>query len=229
MEHLSFITCAACILFLNGKCNCFTQSGGPRSTGTCQSCKCVVIWYLTEKKKQSRKTLFHLNTDRNCDCFLPCLEQKNGSRCLKQGKLAFHAECRKYWKPCAHMALVTAQLEEYTTLVKDGNPKVPIGCIPLLGYEKRKSTLLRIDVDGRNFLQERKAALVTYKEKKYCNQQNAAEQKNTNAAMTSPVKINKEDTSLLAYCHDHDIRNITLHQYLNLVRTIEALPANKVY
>ncbi len=161
MERLSFITCAACLLFLTGKCSCFVQSGGPRYTGSCQSCKCVVVWYLSNKKKQGRKTLFHLNSDRLCDCQLPCLF---GERCITaQGKLAFHVECRKLWKACGHMQKISEQLEEYTLAVGQDEPKVPDGCIPLIGYAKKKSTLLEISLAGRNFLEERELALKTYK------------------------------------------------------------------
>ncbi len=161
MERLSFITCAACVLFLSGKCLCFTQTGGPRFTGSCHSCKCVVVWYLTNKKKQSRKTLFHVNSDRMCDCKSPCLF---GERCLTtQGKLAFHPNCRKLWKQCEHMQKISVQLEEYSEAVGEGVPLVPDGCIPLIGYAKKKSTLLEIPFAGRNFLEERQLALKTYK------------------------------------------------------------------
>ena len=163
MEPLSYITCAACLLFLTGNCSCFSQEGGPRFTGSCQSCKCVTVWYLTNKKKQSRKTLYHLNQDRTCDCKISCLLNPENKRCTSQGKLAVHLECRKSWIPCEHMKKVATQLEEYTEAVGNRPPQVPKGCIPLIGYEKKKSTLLDIPFDGRNFLEERQIALKTYK------------------------------------------------------------------
>ncbi len=147
MKNLSFLTCAACVLFLTGRCSCFTQEGGPRFTGSCQSCKCIVVWYLTNKKRQSRKTLYHLNENRTCGCQLPCLVNKN-SRCGSNGKLVVHSKCRTFWIPCDHMVKVTAQLNEYTKAVENKVPWVPDGCIPLIGYEKKKSTLLDIPFKG---------------------------------------------------------------------------------
>ena len=163
MEELSFITCAACVLFLTGRCSCFLQTGGPRHTGSGVSCKCVTVWYLTAQKKQSRKTLFHLNRNRTCDCDLVCL--KNGDRCVAQGKIAFHPKCRELWRPCAHMTTVAAQLKEYSEAVRNSIPKVPEGCIPLIGYSKKTSTMLKIETGGRNLLEERQIALNKFKEK----------------------------------------------------------------
>ncbi len=60
------------------------------------------------------------------------------------------------------MALVTAQLDEYIAAVQDSTAIVPDGCIPLIGYLKKKSTLLEIETAGRNFLEERKIALQSF-------------------------------------------------------------------
>ncbi len=42
-------------------------------------------------------------------------------------------------------------------------PIVPDGCIPLIGYSKKPSTLLRVQEAGRNFLDEREAAISVFK------------------------------------------------------------------
>ncbi len=43
--------------------------------------------------------------------------------------------------------------------------QVPKGCIPLVGYPKKPSTMLNLNTDSRNFLDEREAAITIFKKK----------------------------------------------------------------
>ncbi len=233
MEQLSFITCAACLLFLTGQCSCFQQAGGARFTGSCQSCKCVVVWYLTNKKKQSRKTLFHLNENRSCNCHLPCLV--NNKRCSSQGKLALHINCRKLWTPCEHMRKVTYQLAEYTRAAANGNPKVPKGCIPLIGYAKKPSTLLDINFNGRNFLEERRIALKTYKKTYQIKWYQGKNKKKPNKTESQQIRNEKKTIPtesrhirLLQIKPAEDVLNSTMSQYFSIINKIEKSPNEKV-
>ncbi len=229
MASLSFITCAACMLFLTGTCSCFVQSGGPRSTGTCQSCKCITIWYLTQKKKQSRKTIYHVNNDRSCECLLQCLREPNNSRCLHNGKLAYHKECREKWKPCAHMALVTAQLDEYIAAVQDSTAIVPDGCIPLIGYLKKKSTLLEIETAGRNFLEERKIALQSFKKKHKLGPERALVNVRASPATKKSVRFAVSESHLdLQTVQNVAQKNILLNEYFDIMETILCKPPKEV-
>ena len=65
--------------------------------------------------------------------------------------------CRNNWQQCEHLALVSKQLEEYTTALIQAGKTVEIldGCIPLIGYEKRPSTMLPLGTCTRNFIKER--------------------------------------------------------------------------
>ncbi len=61
------------------------------------------------------------------------------------------------------MEKIASQLCEYSNICEKTIPTVPTGCIPLLGYTKKKSSLLEIKNDNRNFLNERKVALETWR------------------------------------------------------------------
>ncbi len=236
MKRLSFTTCAACVLFLTGRCLCFKQKGGPRYTGSCQSCKCVTVWYLTHTKKQSRKTLYHLNKDRACECQIPCLFNPNGT-CLSQGKVTVHLECRKFWKPCDHMKTVAAQLEEYSEAVGQTTPKIPDGCIPLIGYEKRKSSLLQIPFDGRNFLEERQMALKTFKKKhnlKWAQNKpkQLGNQHRISVRTLALEEYKKKPVRTVAleksYKSGLDLHNVKLLEYFALIHQIKISDENQV-
>ena len=172
-----------------------------------------------------------MNINRSCDCTLTCVRAGN-SRCVSQGKLAYHPECREKWLPCAHMALVSAQLDEYVAAVqKDGVAKVPDGCIPLIGYTKKKSTMLEIYGDGRNFLEEREIALATFKRnhnlkkvpskkiKKACPAKPHVQKE---SGTDSPAKTNMKKGKTITEDFKVITPSLTLSQYFTLVQNIVA-------
>ncbi len=146
---------------------------------------------------------------------------------MSQGKLAFHTECRKLWTPCEHMRTVTNQLEEYTRAVADGDgiPLVPEGCIPLIGYTKKPSTLLDITLNGRNFLEERQLALKTYKknhkikwyhtQKKKKTYQHIAKDKTFVVGETRPKTLLQLENAV------EDVLDSTMVQYFSVIKKIE--------
>ncbi len=169
--RLSFVVCAACLLFISGQCSCFSQPGGPRSSGHCHDCKCVIVRYAMQKKKFSPKALFHTHPNKTCACSIPC-KIDGSARCEqkkdKYKRIAYHAKCRELWKPCDHLAKVAEQLKEYSGWIDNfssGDIIVPVGCVPLIGYEKRKSTNIKVN-SNRDFLRDRLRALQSLRAKK---------------------------------------------------------------
>ncbi len=107
---------------------------------------------------------------RRCECSIRCLRHDK-ERCSLEtsnsNRIVYHWECRENWVQCEHMLLVSKQLEEYSEYMskQTGLPTVPGGCIPLIGYPKKPSTMLSIKEEGRDFLAEREAAIAVHKRK----------------------------------------------------------------
>ncbi len=155
---VNFTVCTACLLFLTGKCSCFSQPGGPRATGHCHDCKCITVRFAMNQKKYSPKALFHTHPNRTCDCDVSC-KINDTNRCEQKGdkfrRVAYHAKCRKYWKQCAHLSQISKELREYSDIMKNSDlPIVLSGCVPLIGYNKRKSSMIEVK-NFRNFVKAR--------------------------------------------------------------------------
>ncbi len=166
---LNFTTCAACLLFLQGLCQCYDEErGGPRATSDCISCKCITMWHAMKKRKKARKYLYHMNNEA-CGCNVSC-KLSGQKRCTKPGskydRIAYHSECMDDWVQCAHMKLVSEQLATYSAfLSEERNTAVPIvleGCCPLIGYEKKLSTMINVK-NPSDFVSRRREAIWTLK------------------------------------------------------------------
>ncbi len=164
---LNFATCAACLLFLQGMCQCYQDRDNPRATSDCISCKCLTLWHVMKKKKKARKYLYHMNNE-TCGCNVACLS--GDTRCTKPGskydRIAYHPECMKNWIQCDHMKKVSEQLEQYSLfLAHEGKSEVPRvldGCCPLIGYSKKISSMIKVE-NPTDFVLKRRKAIWTLK------------------------------------------------------------------
>ncbi len=164
--------------------------------------------------------MFHLHEDRLCECKLPCL---HGKKCITtQGKLAFHPDCRNLWTPCHHMEKVASQLDEYTQALGNGSAIVPEGCIPLIGYTKKKSTLLEISCGGRNFLEEREIALKTYKKN------HKIKWKRQNHVKTASERCKDVKKNVVNQEMKNSLTDVTLSQYFSILEKISARKKTEV-
>ena len=148
---LNFATCAACLLFLQGLCECY--SGTPRATADCLTCKCVTLWHVMKTKKKARKNLYHMGKNKTCTCNVSCRLTGRSKCTVAQGKysrVAYHPTCMKYWTQCEHMEKVTKQLEEYSAALELKGfadiPEVLAGCCPLIGYDKKRVPLFKLKI-----------------------------------------------------------------------------------
>ncbi len=169
---LNFASCAACLLFLQGLCQCYQdlERGGPRATSDCISCKCITLWHVMKKKKKARKYLYHMNNEW-CGCSVSCLISGE-RRCTKPGskydRIAYHPMCMESWVQCPHMQKVSEQLERYSAFVSEQGtllPPVLEGCCPLIGYDKKVSTMIHVQ-NPSDFISKRRAAIQLLKLKK---------------------------------------------------------------
>ncbi len=112
---------------------------------------------------------------------------------------------------------------EYTNAIRNSESiQVPKGCVPLIGYNKKPSTILKIENDGRNFLDEREAALSLFK------------RKNGKPKLQIRVKSKKtEKTSLELEAPEPDIitveENVKIEDYEDLLtKKIKSERSSKV-
>ncbi len=100
-------------------------------------------------------------------------------------------------------------------------PIVPDGCIPLIGYVKKPSTMLLVQETGRNFLEERDAAISVCKKNHKISYKKIRTKQKKSKFMTSQTKERKSTTQVeVQHTEEHTVneRNgLQQHTFTNLV------------
>ncbi len=191
MNPFKTFICKGCEAFINGTCLCYKGGNGPRKGRDCIQCRCVVITFLLNNKKNAQKNFFRCGRGENvdCGCKLICQLRSDGKVCQRRRgeKKVFiaHKTCKKYYKKCDRMKALEDNFNSFCALVeKVGSINVPEKCIPFVGTKQRQFTELR---EFETEYKKKRDAVVTHAK--------SGRQKNVERGIT-PVEVPISTTML---------------------------------